>query len=181
MENVLSSSPTLPQKGNKTVISLAIEMASDPIVSKAAKWEDPNKFRSILARALKEITALVTQWRCNPDNLTEKAAEATNAGALLCVGAIRPDRIPTYDFFLMHILTSSLFTHVIIDQDWVPTEAKCRLLNWKVWTDLVTYTSRGTPKLYLKDIQSYIPKLYPRGNPWLNLIDRVIMHEDKTV
>ena len=181
MENTLYGSLILPQGGNKTVITLATEMASDPIVSKAAKWEDPNKFRSILSRAQEEITALATQWRCSPDNFVEKAAEATSAGALLCVGAIRPDKIPTYDFFLMHILTSTLFTHVLIDQDWVPTEVKCRMLNWKVWTDLVTYVSRGTPKLYPNDIQNYAPKLHLRGNPWLNLIDRVIMYEDKTM
>ena len=159
---------------------MAKEIYDNLAISRAAKWEDENKFKAVIARAGKELAAVALQWRCKPENLMEKAAEASNGGALLCVAATRPDKATHYDFFLMHCLTSTIFLHVLIDQDWIPTEAKCRMLDWKVWSDLLTYASGGAPKLYTSEVQTYVPKVTAKGNPWLGIIDRVLVYQDKT-
>ncbi|KAF8424732.1 hypothetical protein EV426DRAFT_573932 [Tirmania nivea] len=170
-----------PQKNSKTLLELANEIYDNPAIARAAEWEDGNKFKAVIARAGKELAAVALQWRCKPENVIEKAAEAGSGGALLCVAATRPDKATYYDFFLMHCLTSTLFLHVLIGQDWIPTEAKCRMLQLKVWTDLLTYASRGAPKLYASEVQTYVPKVTPKGNPWLDIIDRILVYEDKTV
>lgn len=169
------------RKNNKTIYELANEIYDNPAISRAAKWEDGNKFKAVIARAGKELAEIALQWRCKPENLIEKAAEASNGGALLCVSATRPDKATHYDFFLMHCLTSTIFLNVLVGQDWIPTEAKCRMLDWKVWCDLLTYASRGAPKLYPREVQTYVPKVIPRGNPWLDIIDRILVYEDKTI
>lgn len=171
----------LVQKSSKTLVELANEIHNNPAISGAAKWEDESKFKAVTDRVGKEFAAVASQWRCNPEDLDEKAAEASNGGALLCVAATRPDKATYYDFFLMHCLTSTIFPHVLIAQDWIPTEAKCRMLDWKVWTDLLTYASTGAPKLYTNEVQNYVPKVTPNGNPWLGIIDRVLVYEDKTL
>jgi len=167
--------------GNKNLVELADEIYNNPTISKAAKWDDMNKFKAVIAAVPKELAILASQWRCRPENLVEKVAEATNGAAYLCAAATRPDKATHFDFFLMHSLTSTLFLHVLIKQDWIPTESKCRLLERKVWTDLLIYASRGAPKLYASEVQNYVPKVTPQGNPWLDIIDRVLVYKDKTV
>lgn len=170
-----------PERENsKTLVELVDEIYNNSTISKAAQWEDPNKYKAVIARASKELARVALQWRCKPENLIEKAAEASNGGALLCVAATRPDKATHFDFFLMHCLTSTIFLHVLIEQEWIPTEAKCRMLGWKVWSDLLSYASRGAPKLYTDEVQNYIPKVSSKGNPWLDIIDRVLIYEDKT-
>lgn len=49
-----------------------------------------------------------------------------------------------------------------------------------MWADLLGYASRGAPKLYINEVKDYVPKVVPRGNPWLDIIDRVLIYKDKT-
>lgn len=47
---------------------------------------------------------------------------------------------------------------VLNAQDWVPLEAKARLLEWKIRMDLVQYAARKCPEIRLDRILAYEPK-----------------------
>lgn len=43
-------------------------------------------------------------------------------------------------------------------QDWISTEHKVRLLEWKIRMDIVQYVARGCPQLSVDKIADYVPK-----------------------
>ncbi|KAF8475875.1 hypothetical protein BDZ91DRAFT_648858 [Kalaharituber pfeilii] len=166
------------KRSTKTVIDLAQDIYNNENFRAATHWEDPKKFTSFLERARSEFIPFVSQFRCRLEDLAVKTAEVTNVDALLCTATPRLDKATKFDFFLMHSLTSSLFMHVFVDQDWIPAEAKCRMVEWKAWFDLLVYATRGAPKLYIDEVKNYVPKERTKGNPWLGIVDRAIAYED---
>lgn len=60
-------------------------------------------------------------------------------------------------------------------QDWLSTENKIRLLEWKVRLDITMYASRKCPDMRLDEIRDYKPK-YPSG--WEGIEERVCNFND---
>lgn len=73
----------------------------------------------------------------------------------------------------MHCINSSIFFSNFLSaaNAFISPATKCRLLEWKVRTDLVVYVSRGCAPLHLDEITKYKPKIdsdwdgvFKRGN-----------------
>jgi Questin oxidase-like len=73
-----------------------------------------------------------------------------------CAAAAQhPPNTVKYDFVTIHAVNCSIFFSAILTRPWISTRAKVRLLEWKGRMDLVVYTSRHSPRLYLNEITGY--------------------------
>jgi hypothetical protein len=63
-----------------------------------------------------------------------------------------------------HCNVSPIFL-TINAQPWIPTEAKVRLLEWKMRIDLLQYASRACPPLGLEMLATYEPHDPSAKNP----------------
>ncbi|KAH6638900.1 hypothetical protein C7974DRAFT_373204 [Boeremia exigua] len=158
----------------KTIVQLLEEVREDKELSNAAHWEDGNKIRDgIMKRALDKMVAVASQYTIREDDdLEEKTAEMINAAVYFTAAAQRPPHQVKFDFFYMHCVTSSIFFSNILSSanNLLTPEAKRRLLEWKVWNDIVMYASRHSPDLLLSEIADYKPK---EDSDWDNIILRV--------
>lgn len=57
-----------------------------------------------------------------------------------------------------HHVNASPFFVALNAQDWVPLEAKARLLEWKIRMDLIEYAARGAPELSAGKLAAYKPR-----------------------
>lgn len=57
-----------------------------------------------------------------------------------------------------HHVTSAPIFVTLNKQDWISTEQKIRMLEWKIRLDIVQYIARGSPKLSVEKIARYVPK-----------------------
>ncbi|KAK8135303.1 hypothetical protein PG984_003243 [Apiospora sp. TS-2023a] len=122
--------------------------------------DDGNKIRDgVLARARDEAVECAGRVRVAPDELAERTAEMFNTAIYeASAAAVRPGKDPKYEFFLMHHVTSAPIFVTLNKQDWISTEQKVRMLEWKIRLDIVQYVARGSPKLSVGKIASYVPK-----------------------
>jgi hypothetical protein len=58
----------------------------------------------------------------------------------------------------MYNVNCSIFYSAFLKRDWIKTEDKVGLLEWKCRFDLVSYAARGSPDLHIDDILNYKPK-----------------------
>ena len=105
-------------------------------------------------------------------------AEMTNVSAFITGATQRPGRMVKLDFFFIHCVNASIFFSAFNEQNHWSIETKCRLLEWKGRSDLLTYASRVAPKLYAHEIADYKP-LQP-DMTWSSLIKRTneLSHDD---
>ncbi|KAK7910926.1 hypothetical protein PG985_013407 [Apiospora marii] len=124
------------------------------------RLDDGNKIRDgVLARAWDEAVECTGRVKVAPDELAERTAEMFNTAIYeASAAALRPGKDPKYEFFLMHHVTSAPIFVTLNKQDWISTEQKVRMLEWKIRLDIVQYVARGSPKLSLEKIASYVPK-----------------------
>lgn len=166
---------------SKTLVELLDAIKADEKVSNAAHWDDDNKLRDgIIARASKEIISYCSQYTVEADKLEEKTAEMANAAVYYTGCAQHPPKIVKFDFYYMHCVNCSIFFSSFLKQDWLKTEDKVRLLEWKGRNDLAMYASRHSPELLINEITEYKPKIPTTASrdPWGDLFHRVRSHED---
>jgi hypothetical protein len=91
--------------------------------------------------------------------------------------AQRPPHQVKFDFYYMHCVTSSIFFSNFLSSanEFLTPATKRRLLEWKVWNDIVMYASRHSPDLLLSEITDYTPKA---DSDWDKIILRVNKLED---
>lgn len=91
--------------------------------------------------------------------------------------AQNPPHQVKFDFFYMHCVNSSIFFSNFLSTTnaFLTPAVKRRLLEWKVWNDIVMYVSRGSPALLLNEIKNYKPA---KDSDWDDIYKRVIAHED---
>lgn len=91
--------------------------------------------------------------------------------------AQRPPHQVKFDFYYMHCVTSSIFFSNFLSStnEFLTPATKRRLLEWKVWNDIVMYASRHSPALLLSEITDYKPKA---DSDWDKIILRVNKLED---
>ncbi|KAK3501563.1 hypothetical protein B0T13DRAFT_397109 [Neurospora crassa] len=131
-------------------------------LAEAARMSDANKVRDgVLKRAREEAIQLAAKVKVGKEELQERTAEMYDSAVFMAGAAAlvkRDTKLPRFDFFLMHHVTSAPFFTTVNAQDWISLDTKVRLLEWKIRMDLVQYAARGAPELSLDAITSYQPK-----------------------
>jgi hypothetical protein len=178
----------------KTIVQLLEEARSNDKLHNAPHWEDGNKIRDgIMKRAPEEMIKLASQYTIGEDELEEKTAEMINAAGKShtlhgCIDSLppavyysgaaqKPPHQVKFDFFYMHCVNSSIFFSNFLStaNAFLTPSVKRRLLEWKVWNDIVMYVSRGCPPLLLDEITNYKPA---KDSDWDGVIKRVRSIED---
>ncbi|KAL7409512.1 hypothetical protein BDY24DRAFT_402896 [Mrakia frigida] len=132
-----------------------------------------------------ELRRLVSLWdlsTSSPDWETARSEELMLFGALLAGSTGRKGKEVVIDFFLMHVLTSSIFVHPILTL--LPTaELKTVFLKTYLLAALHTALARGRPTIDLS-----IPMSHPsspskesgkeEGNPWCAVVEAVLFEDD---
>ncbi|KAF2626672.1 hypothetical protein BU25DRAFT_440639 [Macroventuria anomochaeta] len=157
----------------KTIVQLLEEVKKDEELSNAAHWEDSNKIRDgIMKRALEKMVAITSK-----PNLALQTAELKPCAVYFTAAAQRPPHQVKFDFYYMHCVTSSIFFSNFLSpaNTFLAPAAKRRLLEWKVWNNIVMYASRHSPALLLSEITEYTPK---EDSDWDKIILRVNKTED---
>jgi hypothetical protein len=176
----------------KTIVQLLGEVKNDKELYNAAHWEDGNKIRDgVMKRAQDKMIAIASQYTINEDDdLEGKTAEMINAAGkdhplphhdstdsspvYFTAAAQRPPHQVKFDFYYMHCVTSSIFFSNFLSSanDFLTPATKRRLLEWKVWNDIIMYASRHSPNLFLSEITDYKPKA---DSDW----DKIILRANK--
>jgi len=152
------------------------EIRADKKLSNAAHWDDENKVRDgVMVRAPDEMIKYASQFKVEPDELEEKAAEMVNAAVYYTGSAQHPPKQIKFDFYYMHSVNCSIFYEAFLKQSWITPANKARLVEWKSRNDLVMYASRHSPPLLLDEVRNYRPE-HPSG--WDNIFERVKNHPD---
>jgi hypothetical protein len=177
-------------KQKKTIVQLLEEAQKDEKLRNAPRFEDGNKIRDgIMKRAPEEMVKLASQYTIEEDELEEKTAEMINAtgeyftqlspdhnhlpmAVYYTSTAQKPPHQVKFDFFYMHCVNSSIFFSNFLSTTnaFLTPTTKRRLLEWKVWNDIVMYVSRGSPALHLDEVTKYKPN---RDSNWDGIIQRV--------
>ncbi|KAI1525805.1 DUF4243 domain containing protein, partial [Pyrenophora tritici-repentis] len=163
--------------GRKTIVQVLEECRSNEKMRTAAQEGDANKIRDgILKRAPAEMVEMATQCFVKEgDDLQEKMAEMVNATVYFTSTSQHPPHIPKLDFFYMHCLNASIFFARFLATPSFSPHTQRRLLNWKIWSDITMYVSRGCPPLLLQEITDYKPK---KEGDLASVIERVKQIDD---
>ncbi|CAK7273824.1 hypothetical protein SEPCBS57363_005846 [Sporothrix epigloea] len=134
-----------------SILSLFQEAAATPAVSSSAHWKDANKLvDGVLGRAREEMTAIAARVSvpATEEGLAARTAEMAEACVYVAASAaLHPTKLPKFDFFLLHHVTSIPFFSALNSFAWVPVQVKARMLEWKIRMDLAQYAARGCPPL----------------------------------
>ena len=173
---------------------------------------DPNALLSTRIRlalangGAEEIQHLCSQYGLSGDfkevDLTSKIEECIWVSTLLMAGTSKEGRKPRLDFFLMHLVTSSLFLHPFCAVLEKPAH-KIALLNAYIPVFVLITLTRGRPRINPELLMSYtdVPRPptpsgnlpEPNGaslgnprtdadyNPWPTIIEAVQYHPDSHV
>ncbi|KAL2144310.1 hypothetical protein VTI28DRAFT_9298 [Corynascus sepedonium] len=165
------------------VMDLVAAVRADDKLAGAARNGDANKIRDgVLARARDEMLDIAARVRVRPNQkeIEEKTAEMFDASLFVAAAAamVKESKQPKFDFFLMHHVNASPFFVALNAQDWVPLEAKARLLEWKIRMDLIEYAARGAPELSAQKLAAYKPRKPDAGKSLADIISRLHTFED---
>ncbi|ORY71923.1 HypA protein [Pseudomassariella vexata] len=157
-----------------TIVSLLNTLAKDDKLRNSPRLDDSNKIRDgVLARAWEEAIKYCGQVKVLPEELDQRTAEMFNAAIYeASCAAVYPGKDPKYEFFLIHHVNVSPIFIVLNKQDWISTENKVRILEWKIRMDLLQYAARGCPKILVDKIALYVPKDKNPG-PTIELLPRM--------
>ncbi|KAF1363668.1 hypothetical protein EJ07DRAFT_162885 [Lizonia empirigonia] len=181
--------------GRTTIVQLIEEVKKDEVLSNAAHWNDGNKIRDgIMKRAQQKMIDLVSQYTIHEDDdMEEKTAEMINAAgesvtlwkrastesscSILHDSSPTPSPSGQVRLYYMHCVTSSIFFSNFLSpaNSFLTPTTKRRLLEWKVWNDIIMYASRHSPDLHLSEITDYTPK---QNSDWDKIILRVNKLDD---
>jgi hypothetical protein len=165
----------------KSIAQILEECKNDEKIRSSAQFGDGNKIRDgILKRAPEEMIKAATQYTVKEDELEERNAEMVNAAGMslhlpsasfysrasvltsptvyFAASAQRPPHQIKFDFFYMHCVNSSIFFSAFLSPtSGLSRSTQRRLLEWKIWNDIVMYVSRGCPDLLIDEIHNYTP------------------------
>ncbi|KAJ7702115.1 hypothetical protein B0H14DRAFT_3031160 [Mycena olivaceomarginata] len=203
-----------PPKG-VTLLSLLREVYDSPVLKPHLPY-DPNallraRFAQLSSDPARgaELIRIYSKWSIDTTltgtassaHFAEKAEECLWQATLLLAGTGRPGRLPRLDFFLMHVLTSSLCLPSLLGILDEPKE-KAQLLQGYARTSALFVLLRGRPRVNIPLLMSYTEFPRPpanaapggpdalgdphsqRGdetNPWLALVQNALHHKDAHV
>ena len=167
-----------PESGlDAPLIDLIHEVRKDPSLWVTEHWGGGGCLDDkVVANAPKTLYSIAARWRVDPQDLDEKTAEMINVDAWIAGAAQRPPKEVKLDFFLLHLINSSIFFTAFNNQSWLSLENKSRLLEWKGRVDLITYAAHLAPELHSDAITSYKPR--EANMTWPLLIQRVNKIQD---
>ena len=195
---------------NITLLELIAQVYESKILHPPMPY-DPNalltaRMRLTLANGgAEEIHRICSQYGVFGDfkeaDLESKVEECIWVSTLLLAGTGREGRKPRLDFFLMHLVTSSLFLKPLFAVLEKPAH-KAALLNAYIPSLVLTILTRGRPRINPKLLMSYTdvprppvsaklpeptgtslgnPKNDTDYNPWPAMIEAVLYHKDSHV
>ncbi|KAG6007654.1 hypothetical protein E4U21_005735 [Claviceps maximensis] len=147
-----------PAQNPKSLLQLLGEARGQDAIRLAPRWDDfGNKMRDgVVGRACMDLAFLASQFVIQkPEHLRRRTAEMISACAYVAGASQRPGRKRKIDFFYMHMVTSSLFFSVIIEQDWIAMQDRVRMVEWKARLDLAWYVVGGCAELHADAITEY--------------------------
>jgi len=125
------------------------------------KWEHGDGSQAAVLDRIPDQVAdyLAANVRVDPDSdLDEQIDAMVHASAYFAAASIfHPPHKPKFDFFIIHHNNVTPAFLWLKTQDWVPTAAKARLLEWKLRTGLLTFLSCGSPRLAVNALRRYVP------------------------
>nr|UIK22903.1 oxidoreductase PtaJ-like protein [Trichoderma rhododendri] len=152
----------------KPLIELYQAVRANNKIRSAARLQDgPFRGQGMVQRASDELVPIAAQFQVTPETLERATAEVLSCSAFTAA-AQKPGKIPKVDFFYLHMVTSALSVAVLLKQDWISTENKARLLEWKGRIDLTWYAANGAPELRTEVVDEYAPTL-SKGMGWAEL------------
>jgi hypothetical protein len=177
IEDVVAWRETNTNAPDCNLMSIYTRLRADPTIFNAVKSSDgPNKLRDgLIARAKKNMVPYLAEFSVKAHQIKRKTAELANTGLFVAAAAQRPRKAEMFDFFLLHSVNSSIWMSVLIEQRWMTDEMKCRLLEIKGWSDLITYASCKVPALYPERIFNYKPK---QPGDWESIYRRAVVYND---
>ncbi|KAG6016151.1 hypothetical protein E4U54_002208 [Claviceps lovelessii] len=148
-----------PARKPKSLLQLVDELRGHDTIRQAPRWDDfGNKMRDgVVGRACMETAFVASQFVVpeSEEHLRRRTAEMIGTCAFVAGASQRPGRKRKIDFFYMHMVTSSLFFSVIIEQDWIPLPDRVRMVEWKARLDLAWYVVSGCAELHADAITEY--------------------------
>ncbi|KAA8575255.1 hypothetical protein MFRU_002g02090 [Monilinia fructicola] len=173
-EELASSGSVKP----KPLVELYAEIRANQKIREAAWLKDgPLRGKGVLSRAHNELVKIAAQFQVKPEDLERGTAEMMSCGALTSA-AQKAGKTRKIDFFYLHIVTCSIFFSVFNQQDWLKTEDKVRLLEWKGRLDLVWYAANGAAEMNIENLTDYEPSL-SKGWDWSAIYKGSIdIHDD---
>ncbi|PLN81049.1 hypothetical protein BDW42DRAFT_201013 [Aspergillus taichungensis] len=173
IEKAVQSAPPAP---GRSLIDIQQDIYSNRNIRNAMDYDDVDKLhQSVVPNAEDDVVKLVGQWRVHPDELDIRVAELLNTFTYLAASAQRPDKQIRFDFFLMHVITSSSFAPVLTRTSWIPKPTRARILEWLGRAALLIYIESGAPLPRPEEIANYKP-LHSSG--WSELFHRACEYED---
>jgi hypothetical protein len=127
-------------------------------------------YSNVVGRAAEKLIGYLSQYHVRELELEQKTAETTHAAAYMTGCAQRPGHVVKLDFFFLHSVTCSIFFSTFLGQPWITDADKARLLERKVWHDLLLFASLGSPNLDIQVVRDYIPT---RPGGWEEIFERV--------
>ncbi|KAM3501344.1 hypothetical protein MY10362_005633 [Beauveria mimosiformis] len=125
------------------------------------KLEDGDGSQTTVLNRIPDQVAeyLAANVRVDPDsNLDEQIDAMVHASAYVAAASIfHPPHKPKFDFFIIHHNNLTPAFLWLKTQDWIPVAAKARLLEWKLRTGVLTFVSRGSPRLDVDALRRYVP------------------------
>lgn len=169
-----------PHAQCKSLVELLREVRNDPLLCDKDHWKGGNSFAyddDIVGNAPAGMAKLASQWRVEkPDDLTYRTAELINVNAFIAGAAQRPDKAVKIDFIFVHHINASIFFSSFLQQDWIGTTAKIRLLEWYARLNLLFYAASLGPELLADEIVDYNP--VKPGSTWDSIIQRALSLPD---
>lgn len=154
----------------------------------------------VMGNAREEYLRLAARWRVDPDDVERATAELINTAGML---AFRPSNVSlthgrsytnycptvyttggaqrapyqcTFDFWLLHSLTSCVGNVAFLKEPSISNAQKARVLEYSGRVHMMTYAGLGTPPLRLDYLCSHRSKL--PDQTWATVFERATRHAD---
>ncbi|KAI0086580.1 hypothetical protein BDY19DRAFT_894614 [Irpex rosettiformis] len=179
-----------PRHGH-SLFSILRETYSSPIMHPVMPY-DPDALLSKRredalkdGRRAQEIVRLCSLWVIDPSDIGSKVEELLWMATLLLASTGKPGRKPRLDFFLMHMLTASLFLPSLVDT--IPTsQSKAAVLKAVLSVMLIYLLVRGRPRIDADLLMGYTSTPRPPNakqdvaytNPWPEILASVVHAPD---
>lgn len=164
----------LAKDSSTSALDLAKAMVEDKRFD-SIKSAGPFKFMAFYKQP-ELVLEYVSKWSLSPDKeeLLKKVRELMILGVAVYAGPQSPNKEPLLDFFLMHVLTSTLFLPVFVQQ--LSPELGMSFLRGKLAMDLAHFAGRNRPPLYLDRFTSWTTK-YTKS--WSEIFELAVNHDDE--
>ncbi|ROV93897.1 hypothetical protein VPNG_09526 [Cytospora leucostoma] len=190
----LTNAENLARKAEEPALPLATlidMMREDPKLSTASSLEYHTQTRKhsgiwamdkemardgVLGNAREEYLRLAARWRVDPNDVERATAELINTAVYTTAGAQRAPYQCTFDFWLLHSLTSCVGNVAFLKENSITKEQKARVLEYSGRVHMMTYAGLGTPQLCLDYLCSHRSKL--PGQTWETVFERATRHAD---